>query len=362
MKKKKLFFIVLSLVFVSLLSCKKEKKCEPSSFFSKGNGVFFINEGGFGHGNGSLSFYSYVSVKIYDDLFEDANCRPLGDTPNSMLIAGENIYIVVNNSNKIEVVKRESLKSEVDESEYLKSIKTIEGLNAPSDIAAVSDKKAYITSMYSDSIAILDIENNIISGYINIRRSSQSIVVHNKKAYIANEFSADWSSGKEIMVVNTETNRVIDSIVVAFEPESMVIDRNNTLWVLCNGGWMREHNAELIAINTTTNEITRRTVFPSKEASPTRLKIDGAGSTLYYLESGVRKMSITDTEIPSATLIDGYFYNLGINPVNGDIFVTDAVDFNQRGRLMIFDNNGALLSDMLAGIIPSRLYFNVTNP
>ena len=345
---KKLFFI-LFLTLAFHVSCKKEK--DPSNPLFTWNGVFVINEGGFMHGNGSLSFYSYDSVKIYNDLFLEANGRPLGDTPNSMLIAGEKIYIVVNNSGKIEVVEKESLKS----------ITTIDRLNSPSDIAAVSDKKAYITSMYSDDVAILDIENDEISGFINIRRSSQSIVVHDNRAYIANEFSADWSSGKEIMVVNTETNRVIDSIVVAFEPESMVIDRNNTLWVLCNGGWMREHNAELIAINTTTNEITRRIVFPSKEASPTRLRIDDEGSTLYYLESGVRKMSITDTEILSATLIDGYFYNLGINPVNGDIFVTDAVDFNQRGRLMIFDNNGALLSDMLAGIIPSRLYFNVTS-
>ena len=107
------------------------------------------------------------------------------------------------------------------------------------------------------------------------------------------------------------------------------------------------------------NEIIRRIVFPAKEASPERLRIDGSGSTLYFLESGVRKMSVTDNEIPSTTLIDGYFYNLGINPVNGDIFVTDTIDFQQRGRLMIFDNNGALLSNMLAGIIPSKLYFDV---
>ena len=346
---KKLFFALL-LALPFLVSCEKEnneQQEQPGSLFS-GNGVFVINEGNFMGGNGSLSFYSYDSLKIYNNLFETTNGRPLGDVPNSMLISGDKIYIVVNNSGKIEVVEKETLKS----------ITTISGLNSPSEIVATINAKAYITSMYDNSIAILDMENDVISGYIDIRRSSQSIVVQNNKAYIANEFSADWSSGNEIMVINTETDRVIDSIVVAAEPQSMVVGSDNNIWVLCNGGWQREYNAELIAINSTTDEITKRIVFPSKEASPTCLRIDGAYSTLYFLESGVKKMSITDDEIPADTFIDGYFYNLGINPNNGDVFVTDAVDFQQKGRLSIYNREGILLSDMLAGIIPSKLYFS----
>ena len=50
------------------------------------------------------------------------------------------------------------------------------------------------------------------------------------------------------------TDEVIDSIEVGIEPESMVIDKNNMLWVLCNGGWMRENFAELDGINTATND------------------------------------------------------------------------------------------------------------
>ena len=39
------------------------------------------------------------------------------------------------------------------------------------------------------------------------------------------------------MVVDNAADIVTDSIEVGYEPESMVIDRNGTLWVLCNGGW-----------------------------------------------------------------------------------------------------------------------------
>ena len=58
--------------------------------------------------------------------------------------------------------------------------------------------KAYVTSMYSDSVAIINLNDNTISGYINLRRSSESIVIAGNNAYISN-----WIGGNEIMVINT---------------------------------------------------------------------------------------------------------------------------------------------------------------
>ncbi len=69
----------------------------------------------------------------------------------------------------------------------------------------------------------------------------------------------------------------------AMEPESMVIDVNGMLWVLCNGGWKRDHFAELIGINTYNNTIEKRFTFPVITDSPTCLQINRQGETLYYL-------------------------------------------------------------------------------
>ena len=338
-------FIFLALTVLLCVSCEKDKD-KPQGSYLTGNGVFIINEGNFGKGNGSISFYSYDSVKMFNNLFSNANSRPIGDVPNSMLISDEKVYIVVNGSGKIEIVEKETIKSTA----------TISNINSPRDITIVSASKAYVSCMYSDSVAILDTKNDVITGYINIRRTSESIVVKNNKAYITN-----WVGGKEIMVINTETDAVIDSIEVAAEPESMVLDKNNTLWVLCNGGWMRESNAELIAIDISSNKITKRLVFPTIDDSPSCLRIDGTASTLYYLNSGVQKLSITDTAIPSSKFISStsnFFYNLGINPNNGDILATDGIDYVQNGNLLIYNSAGSLISTQETGIIPGKLYFN----
>jgi hypothetical protein len=336
--------IVLLSICTVVVSCTKVKDNLNESFLT-GSGVFILNEGNFRWGNGSLSFYSYDSLKIYNNLFFNINGRPLGDVPNSMEIYGEKSYIVVNNSGKIEVVSSNSLES----------ISTINGLISPRNIKIVNENRAYVTSIYSDSVAIIDLFDNVISGYINLRRSSEAIVVSGNKAFISN-----WLDGNEVMVVNTENNVVVDSMQVGVEPESMVIDRNNILWVLCNGGWARENYAELLGLNTISHQVEKDFVFTDKLESPTCLRIDGNGETLFYLESGVRRMSIDAETLPTDTFIpetERYFYKIAIDPVNGDIFITDAVDYQQQGFVLNYNSDGIFISEQKADIIPGFMNF-----
>lgn len=340
--------IRLVLISLMIVSCQKTPEF-PNSKYTLGGGVFVVDEGNFKAGNGSLSFYSYDSSKIYNDLFYSVNGRPLGDVPNSMAIKGNSAYIIVNNSGKIEVIDQSTLKSTA----------TITGLISPRNISFINDNKAYVSSLYSDSVTVINLINNSISGYINMRRTSESIAITGYKAFISN-----WAEGKEVMVINTLTDQVVDSITVGIEPESMAFDRNGMLWVLCNGGWTRDNYAELVEINPTTDYIEKTLVFPTKDDSPTCLKIDVLGKTLFYLNNGVRQMDITAAEIPSGTFINQesgeYFYKIGINPIDNDVLVTDAVDFVQQGYLLLYTSSGNLVSKLKAGVIPGSMCFRLT--
>jgi DNA-binding beta-propeller fold protein YncE len=340
--------LTILLALLTLASSCNKNEDLPNGSFLTGGGVFIVNEGNFMGGNGSLSFFSYDSAKIYNDLFARVNGRPLGDVPNSMEIFGDKAYIVVNNSGKIEVINKSNLES----------AKTITGLISPRNIGFVSSTKAYVTSMYSDSLIIIDLNDNTVSGYIDLRRSSESIAVAGEKTFVSN-----WVGGSEVMVIDNTDDKVVDSINVGIEPESMAFDGDHTLWVLCNGGWMRENFAELDGINTTTNTIEKHLQFATKQESPSCLRINGTGETLYYLEGGVRKMSISASALPSEPFIPEsghFFYKLGINPANNDIFVTDAVDYQQNGYLLYYDYTGALVTSMLTDIIPGSICFKQT--
>jgi hypothetical protein len=336
---------ILPFIF-ALLSCSKSPLYNGSDY-TIGGGVFIINEGNFRSGNGSLSFYSYDSLKIYNDLFYSVNTRPLGDVPYSMVLKDENGYIVINNSGKIEIIDQFTLASKG----------TINGLVSPRQMVIIDQTKAYVSSLYSDSLAIINLNNNSVSGYINLRRTSESIVIAGTNAFVGN-----WAGGTEVMVVSTVNNAVIDSITVGHEPESMAIDRNGMIWVLCTGGWEGKYPAELYQINSITRKVEKKFTFATRTTSPSCLRIDGLRDNLYYLDGGVRKMNISATALPAAPTISepgSNFYKLGINEANGDIFISDAVDYLQPGYLSIYKADGSFVTRQRTGIIPGFMCFKI---
>lgn len=340
--------ILLIFIVMVLPSCEK-KEVEPDLSFEAGiksDGVFIINEGNYLAGNGSLSFYSYDTGLLYNDIFSTANGRPVGDVPNSMMISGSKGYIVVNNSGSIEVIDINSIKS----------LKTITGLVSPRNMIKINDRKAYVSSLYSNSLAIVDLISNSVSGHINIRHTSEAMVLSGAKAYVSS-----WSpNGKYIMILNTITDEITDSIEVAPEPESMVLDKNNKLWVLCSGGYTGISLAELLTINTVTDEIEKRFVFPSKLSYPSNLQINATKDTVYYLDNGIYRMGILSpvlSDKPFRPSNGRYIYKLGIDSGTGRIFYTDALDFQQRGYVLQVSSKGVPVDSSRADIIPGSFCF-----
>ncbi len=69
----KKFSMSIIALFTMLVSCVKPDDpghCDPVESLVSANGIFILNEGNFGWGNGSLTYFSYDSSKIYNNFFE----------------------------------------------------------------------------------------------------------------------------------------------------------------------------------------------------------------------------------------------------------------------------------------------------
>jgi len=347
MKKNSIIAEILIFNLFWIAACTRLNDVSEPYFngFLNSGGVFILNEGNFMSGNGSISFYSTDSMKIYNEIFRKTNGRPLGDVPNSMGIMDDKAFIVVNNSGKIEVTHCCTMKS----------VAVIPGLISPRHILFINKNKAYVSSLYSTKLLVINPTDYSIVKHIELRRTSESMVFCRGKAYVS-----CWVGGDELMVIDTSDDTVIDSIKVGHEPESMVIDRNGNLWVLCSGSYTGDFYPELILINTVTDRIEKKFQFGSKLMYPTCLKIDGEGDTLYYIEKSIRKMSIFSDKLPVEPFIGSAnrnFYKIHIEPGSGRIFATNAVDYQQRGFLLIFNRNGTVADSVRAGIIPGFMCY-----
>ena len=135
-----------------------------------------LNEGNFQWGNASLSFYKYSDESITSDVFSDANDRPLGDVGQSLCIYDNKLFIVVNNSGKVEVVNPDDCKS----------IATISGLTSPRYFLGINSSKAYVSDMGAGSVSVVDLNNYSKTTSIKCNGSTEEMILHNDKVYVSN--------------------------------------------------------------------------------------------------------------------------------------------------------------------------------
>jgi YVTN family beta-propeller protein len=334
---------VTALLLTSLMiSC--ETLIDDHALFPSGEGFFVLNEGNFMAGNGSISFYSTVTHKIYNSLFTGKNQRALGDIPSFLAVDGNTGFIVVNNSGTIEVVNIQTMES----------LGTMTGLNSPRQMLLYG-RRGYVSSLFSEELTVIDLDSREIAGSFNIGCTSEAMAICDDKLFIAN-----WSGGNKVVVADPVAEEVITSITVGLEPESMVVDNNNRLWVLCTGGWMGEEVPRLIKINALTLEQEAEMFFATVDDNPSSLTSNSAGDTLYFLDGGVRRMPITALSLPEGTYIpagDRLFYRLFAACPGGKICVTDAIDYQQKGDLLIYNNLGELEDAERTGVIPGFMLF-----
>ncbi len=339
--------IILCFIFsLALFSCRKDhpSAVKKDNIDITANGIYVINEGNFQFGNATVSYFDPDKNTASGDLFQPANNRPLGDVCQSLYFFNSKAYIVLNNSGKIEVVNAQTFVSSA----------TIKGFTSPRYFLPVSNSKAYVTDLSSNAIAIVNLSTNAISGSIPCKGWTEELCIAYGKVFVTNKKS------DKIYIINTIDDIIIDSIKVGYSPGYIREDKNGKLWVLCAGNPSKKNNASLHRINPATNAVEQTFSFPSIDDSPWRLKSNGSNDTLFYLNNGVYQFPISAAALPLTPLItqgQNNFYGLGIDPKNGTIYVSDALDFVQKGIVYRYMPNGTFINTFKAGIIPGDIYF-----
>lgn len=347
---------LIFLVVVLAVACNNDPLTIRGPAFHGKPGVYIANEGNITFGNASLSFYDPESGKASNNIFLVANGIPLGDVANSLSFYGNKGYVVVNNSAKIVGFDPEDA--------ALRG--TIGGFESPRRMLVLNDVKAYVSDLYARRIFIVNPKDTTITGSIDISVPGTGFAQHNaEQMLLAGDrvFAACWSYDNTILVIDQVADRVTDSVKVTKQPNSMVTDRQGRLWVLSDGGYAGsaygQDTAALTCIDPASLRVTRKLVFPSPDASPIDLAVNGTGDTLYYLDRDLYSLPVDSKSLPGRPYIAAggrQFYSLGIDPATSEIYLGDAIDYQQNG--LVYRYNGtAPVDSFRAGINPGAFYF-----
>ena len=342
---------------------------EEEPFDAQGRGVFILCEGNFNAGNATLSYYNPETKTVENAVFQRANDRKLGDTGQSITLRGGTAFIAVENSGIIWAIDASTFRVKGQ----LTAGQTEHMIN-PRYIHFLSDTKAYVTDLYAPFITVFNPQTMTYTSSISTEQpeafgycSTEQMVQYGHEI-----FTNCWSYSNKLLVVDTRTDQLTDSITLSsWQPKSMALDARGKLWVVTDGGYETDEESfsdnipHLYRIDAATHAIELDQTLDTDEGS-VQLATNPDATILYLINNDVYRMNITDVHLPVRPFIQAErtergvrhkLYGIGVDPHNGELYIADAVDYSQAGVVRRYTADGTLLDQFRVGINPNGFAF-----
>jgi YVTN family beta-propeller protein len=342
MKLKNLYLGIIATAFLFTSCSSDDSIVNDTPLGAYDNGVLILNEGNFGTPNASVSYISNDLNTFQNNIFAVVNpTKVLGDVAQSITFNDDKAYIVINNSNEVEVVNRYTFASLATITEKLENPR----------YSVVLNGKLYVTNATSEAVTVYDASTYAYISSIPVSKTVEKIVAANNKLYIMN---GAYGSGNEVTVINTATNTVKTTITVE-EGINSIEAKDGNVYVLCGN----ENKSKLFKINSSTDVATSIESTTLKDA----VNMDIDGNKIYYTNQGsVYSIDINASNFSETPLLTvaytaySTFYGFGV--IDGKIYSGDAKGFTQNGVVTVYSTSGTVLKTVTVGSGPNGFYSN----
>ncbi len=317
-----------------------------------------INEGTYTYGNASITSFAY-GLPIMQNVFKDKNNMSIGDVLQSAYRYKNEIFLIVNNSQKIEVVDEKDLQRK----------RTLVGFTSPRYMTSINGV-GLITDLYANKISVINMERNCEYESIKMKGWTEQIFNIDNRIYVIerSEVGATslFANIVEIERADSEIQanfNIVNRTSIAIEPQSVVKDYEGNIWILSSGKESENVYPTITKFNTTSNSIEKQFTYNSYNNIPQNLTVgfDSYESDLYY-NQGTDIYSISKDSDAFATqkafpTIAQNIYSLSYNDYIGAFYVFDAKDYISAGKVYVYDKDGGFKTSIPAGVIPSKIIF-----
>ena len=342
MKTNKLHFHLLLVALAFLFSCGSDEELPKGDYES---GVLILNEGNFESVNASVSHYNPSDQTVSNNIFHTVTSATLGDVAQSIYVNNDQAFVVVNNSDKVEVANAHTFETEF----------TIDAL-LPRYIT-VYDGKGYLSEWVSFTdagrVSVVNLSNGSIESSITVGFGAENIIEANGKIFVSNNFETTVS------VIDPVSKSVSTTIGVGSSPGQMVLDNSGMIWLVCGGGWQQNDGA-LYRIDPANNSVV--TTIELEINVPTKIAINSSGQTLYYMAgTSVYSLGTAETTKPASSFVEissaTSLYGIGVDPSSGDVYIGDSKGFQGNGSVYRYSSDGTSIDEFSVGIGPNSFAF-----
>ena len=380
---------------VTLSSCRNDVMVIPMEDINTGGkttkseivGMYLLNEGNMGSNKSTLDYLDLSAkdstVHYYRNIYSERNpstVMALGDVGNDCQIYGSRLWLVINCSNKVEVVRADSAvrigKVNIPNCRY---VTFNDGYAYVSSyVGSVYGGESQGTSVNSplgsvykvDTLTLVKVDSCAV-GY-----QPEEMAIVGQKLYVANSggYQALTGQGYEntVSVVDLQTMRETDRIEVAPNLHHVKADRYNQLWVTARGNYTNETSTIWWLVPDANG---RMQVGGHLDQSVSDLCI--VGDSLYFYGSqwseltmkntvtygiiNVRTHQVVSTSLSNAPEIDKIRmpYGIIVNPLHRDFYLMDAKNYVSSGELLHFLPDGTFDWKVKTGDIPAHAAFLV---
>lgn len=369
--------VIFILMLVLLVSCRDEDWYYGASVTDIGDrsesvrNMFLLNEGNMGSNKCTIDCYDYTTGKYSRNIYGEYNpdvVMELGDGGNDIGVYGGKLYVVVNQSNLVEVMDAATFR-------HIAQISIPNGRNL-----AFCGGRAYVSSYagaaYGDAehrkgfVAEIDTASLKVLRTCEVGCQPEEMAVYGSKLYVANSGGycvPDYDS--TVSVIDLTTFEVASTIDVDVNLHRMETDAERGLiFVSSRGDYYNIPSSVYVIDALTDNLIMHIADLPCADMAlkgdslyvySTEFNYDTYQTAVSYSIYDIeRRKVVTDRFITDGTASQiVYPYGIAVNPETGDILIADAKDFMTPGTLYCYSSDGKFRWSVMTGDLPSHFTF-----
>ena len=375
--------IYIFVLFGLLTSCREIEVVNPTEYDvvdepyrpeSAIRGMYLVNEGNMGSNKCTLDYLDFENGTYARNFYAERNpkvVKELGDVGNDIQICGSKLYVVVNCSNKVEVMDARTGvrigQVDVPNCRYIRFYRSKAYVTSYVGPVQLNNPDAIQGAVYKIDTLSLQVEGRVSVGYQpdELCVLGQYLYVANSGGYMAPNYDNTVSQ------IEIEGFKQVHKIPVGVNLHRIRADKYGRLWVTSRGDYNNiPSNLYCMEKKQGRNEMQ---VTDTLNIPCSNMYIDG--DSLYYYSTewsnyeqkntityGIinlqTKQRVTEHFINDGTEKDITIpYGICVNPETKDIYITDAKNYVSSGTLCAYNKNGYLKWKVRAGDIPAHMCF-----